>query len=324
MICLWRMKNFSFSLTPTVQTNLQTIELLKRDILSTSLAPKTEIRLRFETQVLRILGIMTLTGSEKTKKDIINQLTTSPARQPESSPILTLKKTLSFIAFEWTMNPRSVSMTTLETLTQHLGETKRVGTILTSELSHHKESLNQLLNFLDTSKDHPIISAYVAFLEIIALQPLGTKTTQLSLVLLFLYLAKYGYDLRGFVSVIPAWTDDMHTFNKTVAEAKSSGNFSTFIDFGVQKFVSELEELKADLTSDQIRFATPASFVTLTDRQKEILSLLDDPASSITNRVVQKRFSVSQITASRELSKLANLGLLYPHGKGRSVSYTKV
>jgi hypothetical protein len=318
------MKNFSFSLTPNIQTNLQTIELLRRDILSTTLSPKTEIRLRFETLVSRIDGIMTICGSERTKKDIVTQLTISPSRQPESSPVLALKKTLSFVAFEWTMNPRSVSFSTLESLTQHLGETKRIGTILVTELTHHKESLNQLLKFLDMSKDHPFVTACIAFLEVIALLPLGTKTTELALLLLFLYLAKYGYDLRGFVSVIPGWTDDMATFNETVAEAKSSGNFSSFIDFAVQKFVGELEELKKDLTSDQIRFAVPASLVTLTERQKDILSLLDDPAASITNRAIQKRFDVSQITASRELSKLASLGLLYPHGKGRSVSYTKV
>lgn len=318
------MKNFSYSLTSNIQTNLQTIELLKRDILSTSLSPKTEIRLRFDALVSRIHGIMALTGSEKTKKDIIRQLTTSLSHQPESSPIFVIKKTLSFLTFEWTMNPRSVSFSTLETLTQHLGETTRVGAILVTELSHHKESLSQLLKFLDTSKDHPVVTACIAFLEVIALLPLGTKTTELALLLLFLYLAKYGYDLRGLVSILPGWTDNMQTFNGAVAEAKSSGNFSAFIDFAVQSYVQELEGLRGNLTGDQIRFAVPASYATLTDRQKEILSLLDDPAASITNRAVQKRFHVSQITSSRELSKLANLGLLYPHGKGRSVSYTKV
>jgi len=35
-------------------------------------------------------------------------------------------------------------------------------------------------------------------------------------------------------------------------------------------------------------------------------------------------FKVSQITASRDLSKLGALGLLFIHGKGRSVYYTKI
>ncbi len=45
---------------------------------------------------------------------------------------------------------------------------------------------------------------------------------------------------------------------------------------------------------------------------------------TITNKKVQKLFKVSQITASRDLAKLASVGLLFTHGKGRSVYYTKV
>ena len=318
------MKNFSFSLSPTVHTHLQSIELLKRDILSTPLAPKTEMRLKFDGLISRIHGILMLGGSEITKKDVINQLTASPFKQPETSPILTLKKILTYVSTEWTVNTRSVSYTTLETLAQGLGETMRIGTIYTTELSHHKEPLSRLLKFLDASKDHPIVTATIAYLQIMAIAPLGTKTTQCALLLLYLFLHKYGYDLRGVVSIIPFWTDDMRTFGDLMVEIQTSDNFSRFIDFSVQKYLAELEDIKANLTSAQIRFSTPASLITLTERQRELLSLLDDPSASITNRIVQKRFRVSQITASRELSKLANLGLLYPHGKGRSVSYTTV
>jgi hypothetical protein len=318
------MKNISYSLTPSIQTNVQTVELIKRDILCTSLSPKTERRARFDALVARIHAIVMLGGMEQTKKDVLTLLTASPAKQPEHSPILALKKTLSYIWEEWTMNPRSVSYGTVERLALELGETPRIGTILASELSHHKESIQQLLTFLDTTKDHPVITAFVAFLELVNIGPLGTKTTQLALCVMFMYLHKYGYDLRGMVSLIPSWTSDMRTFGDTMRVSHSSGNFSTFIDFALQRYVSELEAIKTHLTSDQLRFSVPATLISLSDRQKEILSLLDDPTSAITNRVVQKRFNISQITASRELAKLTNLGLLYPHGKGRSVSYTKV
>jgi len=61
----------------------------------------------------------------------------------------------------------------------------------------------------------------------------------------------------------------------------------------------------------------------LNDRQNKILERLENPNLKITNKDVQKMFGVSQITASRDLSKMANLGILLPHGKGRSVFYTK-
>jgi Fic family protein len=61
----------------------------------------------------------------------------------------------------------------------------------------------------------------------------------------------------------------------------------------------------------------------LTQRQRTILHLLDNPEAIITNKTVQTHCRVSQITASRDLGKLASLLLIAPHGKGRSVSYTR-
>lgn len=65
-------------------------------------------------------------------------------------------------------------------------------------------------------------------------------------------------------------------------------------------------------------------FFELNDRQKSILNMLDQPTASITNRLTQKAYKVSQITASRDLAKLTTLGFLFSHGKGRSVYYTRV
>ena len=72
------------------------------------------------------------------------------------------------------------------------------------------------------------------------------------------------------------------------------------------------------------RVSLPATFWEITTRQKEIMMYLENPTASVTNKTVQKLFNISQITASRDLARLANLGLLLAHGKGRSVYYTKV
>ena len=68
----------------------------------------------------------------------------------------------------------------------------------------------------------------------------------------------------------------------------------------------------------------PISFFDLTERQKEIVRLSAHPEATLTNASLQKRFSVSQITASRDLARLTGLGLLFAHGRGRSIYYTKV
>lgn len=323
MICLFCMKNFSYSLTPSVQTNLQTIELLKRDMLSTPLSPKTEMRLRFDTLVERIQGINIFSGIQMSKNDIIEELIFT-TKKKQITTVTTLRKTLNYISYEWTINNRIVSFNTLEAIALLLGETSKIGSIYISELSHSKAELKNLLDFLSTSKDHPIITSIVAFLQCMAITPLGTKTAQLSFMLLFLFLYKYGYDLRSTITILPYWTHDLKTFQYTLVEAQKSGNFSTFIEFAVQEYASELTEKCNSIPDTQLKITKNATIFALTDRQKDILSRMDEPSVSVTNRAIQKQFGISQITASRDLAHLSALGLLYPHGKGRSVYYTKV
>ncbi|MCX6732604.1 MAG: hypothetical protein NTV98_03635 [Candidatus Roizmanbacteria bacterium] len=54
------------------------------------------------------------------------------------------------------------------------------------------------------------------------------------------------------------------------------------------------------------------------------MNLFSTPGAKVSNRMVQKKFKVSQITASRDLAKLADSGLIFAIGKGRSTYYTKV
>jgi hypothetical protein len=319
------MKNFSYSLTPTVHTNLQTIELLRRDILSTQLSPKTEMRLRFDTLVGRIQGICAFSGTPISKNDIVRELTFSTIKSKQAATATTpLRITFAYITYEWSINTRPVTYATLETIATLLGETSKIGAIYVAELAHSKDQMKNLLDFLATSKDHPIVTANVAFLQTMAIAPLGTKTAQFSFMLLFLFLYKYGYDLRSTITILPFWTHDLKTFQYTLVEAQTSGNFSKFIDFAIQQFAGELSEKRDTIPTSQLKFSATAALFTLTDRQKDILSRMDEPSVSVTNRAVQKQFGISQITASRDLARLSALGLLYPHGKGRSVYYTKV
>lgn len=78
--------------------------------------------------------------------------------------------------------------------------------------------------------------------------------------------------------------------------------------------------LKSISTQDNVK---ANSLWKLNDRQKKILDIMENPELKITNKIVQKQFGISQITASRDLAKMVNLGVLLPHGKGRSVFYTK-
>lgn len=102
------------------------------------------------------------------------------------------------------------------------------------------------------------------------------------------------------------------------------GNITPWLEYFAFGIAKQLEKALGEITSDTSPTTMPASFWELNDRQKEVLKIMEQPDISITNKVVQKHFKVSQITASRDLTKLASLGLIFARGKGRSVYYTRV
>jgi Fic family protein len=140
----------------------------------------------------------------------------------------------------------------------------------------------------------------------------------------YLFLAKYGFDIRGYVTAERVWQDDTATYTRLIDAYIKDHTLTRWLEYIAQSMQTTLETTLTDIQESRFHIEYPASFWELSDRQKEILKCMENPQASMTNRQVHKRFKVSQITASRDLSRLTSLGLLYPHGKGRSVYYTKI
>jgi predicted HTH transcriptional regulator len=115
--------------------------------------------------------------------------------------------------------------------------------------------------------------------------------------------------------------DDLESVYKQSVE---SGNLTLIMEKTAKEFKLQLERDYLRIKNRTYTSNVPQSFFHLTDRQKEIVVMMDRPQSSVTNRQVQKEFGISQITASRDLARLTTLGILYPQGRGRSVHYTKL
>lgn len=119
------------------------------------------------------------------------------------------------------------------------------------------------------------------------------------------------------------WMEEKRIFLGQYQTAVSKPNITSWLEYYIKLLAGQLEGTYA-----QMQKATPQQehegIGKLNERQKTIMTLLDDPKAVITNRTVQKIFHISQITASRDLTKLTSLGLLFTQGKGRSVRYTRV
>ena len=139
----------------------------------------------------------------------------------------------------------------------------------------------------------------------------------------YVFLYKYGYDFRELLNIEAEWIKNTDEHDYVLKTAQEYNNITTWLEYFTDVLISQTSQIlqKMNDSSNNPIFST--RLLSLNSRQREIIQMLEDPKSRITNKQVQKKFSVSQITASRDLAKLTIVGVLFSHGKGRSTWYSK-
>lgn len=317
------MLNLTFATAPQLQQLLLNLDVLRHDILITAVSPQRECALRWEAMLSRLTELASLQNLSIRKSDLVRLLTSHHgirlARPVQE--LINYRSTLATIS-ELVPFTRPLSVATLATLTQCIvdGQPAASHTItFTSEAD-----LRQLLSYLQVQRESPILQATIGAIAIHLLKPAGNASDLLAYATAYAFLTKYNYAFRGLVVLERIWNWHAPQVAKCVTQAQETGVLTEWISYAVTSLVSQLEEKKEQLTMAAVHLEMPTHYFELTDRQRRVLGFLEAPQIRITNREVQKLCKVSQITASRDLAKLTNLGLLAPHGKGRSVYYTKV
>jgi hypothetical protein len=313
------MLSFSYTIALQLRENLNIVNRLRTQILSFPLPPKTETKLAWEGIAIRTWATLSLAGLDAPKHEVATILANPVGRTTAITSIIGLRSAYDFIHSQWRANPLPVSIAALETLFTlaypHPNDT-RLFTIV-------EPSLKELLSYVDAQEEHPVVQAAIAHIHILTITELPEPGVFARLVH-YLFLAKFGFDIRGWITPERVWQVDGATYTRIIDAYRRDHTLTQWIEYIAQSMQTNLETLAADIRESRFHIEYPASFWNLSDRQKEILSLMAAPNTTITNRQVHKRFKVSQITASRDLAKLTSLGLLYPHGKGRAVYYTKI
>ena len=170
-----------------------------------------------------------------------------------------------------------------------------------------------VLEYLDSPGLHPILQAAIAHLAFVP--PYSYLVPQV-------YLHRRGYDCHGLVCIDEFWLKNRDTYSQLLTTNATSTSITQWVDFYAQAALYQYALTQRAVLAPSTE--SPKGLWSLSDRQKTLLTRLEAPGSSITNRQVQKLFKISQITASRDLSKMASLGLLFAHGHGRSVYYTRI
>ena len=234
----------------------------------------------------------------------------------EQKIILQYKKSLDYIFQNWQGSQNAVDAKAIIDLHKIIGN---------GRLRIPQAGLQYLLDYLQARIENPIIQAAIVSIEMEKMQLFTEHNNLIAHLTADLFLYKYGYDFKGFLAYETAWIEETKTFKENHERALRSLSLTLWLEYFAKNILGQLETIAQSIKKPkQGTVDLRKSFWQLNERQKSILNLLDQPQATIANRQIQKKYRVSQITASRDLAKLTNLGCFYSHGKGRSVYYTKI
>ena len=314
------MNNLSYHLSETINTNLSEIEDLRKKILTTPISPRQELFLRWEANINKAYWGLTLADNPLSKTQMSKILSNPLPKKLKDSEkeVISYMQTLSHIREHWTGSNKLIP--TKDVLNIYDLSCKSVFGSTTAYYKSKEELVAKILTFIESGKEHPVIQAGLLQIEIIKLSPFENGTGRVARLLSHLILSKYGYDLRGLLVMEDYYREDLMSLKEATKSIETRKNATIWLEYfttGIKKgMIKTLDSLSKQNTVFDKK-------VKLSNRQKIIFEKLENPNIKITNKEVCKLFSISQITASRDLSKMVNLGILLPHGKGRSTYYTK-
>jgi uncharacterized membrane protein len=319
--------NLSYQISEKLDSYLKKIDELRRDILLYPLSPKIEVRLKWDCQLERIIWALALNDILVSKPDVVKLLaayTDFPKKKLKESEtsVINLRKAFAYIKENWTVSKNLVTMKTVDKLYE-VSCRKSIGP-MTGLTEYSEKRMGTFLDYLQKGREHPIIQAGIAQVETINITPFDKGNGRVARLFSYLFLYKNGYDIRDMLVLEEYYKHDVVTYKRVLELSKIQGNMTLWLEYFAFGVMVQLAKAKENIVNLKFQEELPKSFWKLNARQKEILDYLERPELKITNKEVQKSYAVSQITASRDLSKLANLGFLFAHGKGRSVFYTRV
>ena len=324
------MLNLAYTITPFLIRYRDKLETARRNILLYPLSPKNELALGYSAAVGRLQAAFLLEeeniSKEEIKKVLVNQISfvtqtrlssSKVGHQSIEQKIFRYKQAHDYLRQEWLVSTETVTVATLIKLHNLVSD---------GRLQVKDEQLQEVLDYLQTSTDNPFIQAAIAKLVFNGLHAFTEGNERFSTLCSYLFLYKAGLDYRGLLILEDPWAKNISAYRGQYRTALQKTNITGWLEYFVKYAHMQVDQVfqgsvRGSIGSHSLESEKVGE---LSERQKAILNLLDAPNAIITNRTVQKTFKISQITASRDLAKLASLGLLFVHGKGRAVRYTRV
>jgi hypothetical protein len=313
----------AYNISPYLLRYLSKIETLRQQIILYPLSTKRELGLQFQATIDRVHFGLSLNEEhvhpDKIRAVLANQIVFAMQKKHSTNDtlqtgILRYKQSLDYIKREWHLSSQSISLSTLIHLLSLTGN---------EQMKISENELQDIITYLNASNDNPFTQAALAKLQIRRLLPDTNQTELFSTMASYLFLYQSGMDCRGLLVLEKPWSQERKLFNGYFTTALAKPNVTGWLEYFAKTVSNQLDVTYQSLLQSATK-VEEEKIGKLNERQKVIMTLLDDPKEIITNRTIQKIFHISAITASRDLARLTMLGLLIQQGKGRSVRYTRI
>lgn len=308
------MLTFSYTISPALKQEIERINETRNKILLQLIPRKEEMQLRFETVIDRATMVSRLTATKLKRQEILEALDPTKKKNKIDQDNASYARALELVNQSWFLEERKVKIDTIKKLMSEMGIRKNID----------DKQVADALDFIQVNPEHPIVQAGLAFMLLTQVLPRDDNGIKLSVIASYIFMYKHGYDFRGILCLEDFLTTDIDHFNALCDQAIRERNLSSYLEYFTQAVSISAEHALRKIVAHELKHDIPASFYELTERQKDIMALFIKPGIKVSNRIVQKEFKISQITASRDLAKLHSLGLIFSAGKGRSVYYTRL
>ncbi len=318
------MKTVSYTISRILSDDLTAIDLLRNKLLTIPINPHIEYLFRWNAMIETMYGSFVLAKVPISRAEIESILSKPRhAKTPTSTAIDAYANAYRWITQHWSGSPLSVTSGDIEVLaTLALSQPHRTH----EAFSNQEREIVTFCKYLTTQNDHPVVSAGLAHAYFLHSQ-IGTQDQgKIARLTSSVYLAQSGYDIRGMNHPESIWASDPKAYEFALDEALQLGQLTPWLEYVSSTIKTSYLHLVAALERSAHGIHSPQEQTKafLSNRQLDILDLAATPNTKLTNRSVQLHFHISAITASRDLARLASIGQLYTHGKGRSVYYTRV
>jgi DNA-binding transcriptional ArsR family regulator len=313
------MKSLSYTRSITLTSSIQKLDELHKQLLLIPLSPANELQIQWESANQKIQYLLALGGRSVAPTQISDHLLhlNQKSAIPYSGEIDSYRIAFDYLYHHWLVNPKVVEPSDLGEFFQSIFPKET--------FTGDEAELKASLQYIQINPEHPIIQASLAQILILSLSPYSAYNEQFAHLVFLLFMYKYGYDMRRLPVYEEQYVLDITNYKNMILQSNRLDNVTPWLEYvceraviAVQKTVSMVQQQKHNYQR------TSENLFSLNERQEHIMNLFSVPGAKISNRVIQKKCKVSQITASRDLAKLADSGLIFAIGKGRSTYYTKV